>query len=54
MRCRAAHDEVAVAALGDEGTAELCFLVGAYCCVSALLNGFDVPVPGEDDSGTGG
>lgn len=38
----------AVALLGQEGAAELCFLVGTYCLVSSLLNGFDVGVPDED------
>lgn len=41
--------EHAVSVLGQEGVAELCFLVGAYGLVCSLLNGFDVPVPGEDD-----
>jgi 4-carboxymuconolactone decarboxylase len=35
----------AVAAFGEEGTAELINLVGLYCMVSVTLNGFDVPVP---------
>ena len=33
---------------GDEGAAEVVFLVSAYCAVSVLLNGFAMPVP--DDS----
>jgi 4-carboxymuconolactone decarboxylase len=37
--------ERAVAAFGQEGTAELIYLVGLYCMVSVTLNGFDVPVP---------
>lgn len=28
-----------------EGVAELIYLVGLYCAVSVVLNGFDVPVP---------
>ena len=28
-----------------EGNAELINLVGLYCLVSVILNGFDVPVP---------
>jgi 4-carboxymuconolactone decarboxylase len=35
----------AVATFGEEGTAELIYLVGLYCLVSVTLNGFDVPVP---------
>lgn len=30
---------------GQEGAAELIYLVGLYCMVSVTLNGFDVPVP---------
>jgi 4-carboxymuconolactone decarboxylase len=35
----------AVAAFGEDGTAEFIYLVGLYCSVSVLLNGFDVPLP---------
>jgi 4-carboxymuconolactone decarboxylase len=35
----------AVATFGQDGTAELIYLVGLYCLVSVTLNGFDVPVP---------
>ncbi len=35
----------AVAAFGEQGAAELIYLVGLYCMVSVTLNGFDVPVP---------
>lgn len=35
----------AIATFGEEGTAELINLVGLYCLVSVILNGFDVPVP---------
>jgi len=34
-------------AFGEQGAAELIFLVGLYCLVSVTLNGFDVPVPQE-------
>jgi alkylhydroperoxidase family enzyme len=37
----------AVTAFGEQGAAELAFLVGAYCLVSITLNAFDVPVPTE-------
>jgi len=35
----------AVARFGQDGAAELIYLVGLYCMVSMTLNGFDVPVP---------
>ncbi|OSI22493.1 carboxymuconolactone decarboxylase family protein [Bradyrhizobium canariense] len=35
----------AVRVFGEEGAAELIYLVGLYCLVSVTLNGFDVPVP---------
>lgn len=34
-----------VATFGEAGNAELINLVGLYCLVSIILNGFDVPVP---------
>ena len=40
-----ATSEVAVEVLGDEGAAELVFLVGGYSLISSVLNGFDMPVP---------
>lgn len=33
---------------GEEGAAELAFLVAGYCMLSVVLNAFDVPVPVED------
>jgi 4-carboxymuconolactone decarboxylase len=30
---------------GQEGLAEFIYLVGLYCSVSMILNGFDVPIP---------
>jgi 4-carboxymuconolactone decarboxylase len=36
---------VACDSLGEEGSAEIVFLVGSYSILSAVLNGFDVPVP---------
>jgi len=36
---------------GRDGVAELIYLVGLYCLVSVTLNGFDVPVPEEGQSG---
>lgn len=35
----------AVETFGEDGAAELIYLVGLYCLVSVILNGFDVPVP---------
>lgn len=35
------------AEFGEEGAAELIYLVGLYSLVSITLNGFDVPVPTE-------
>ncbi len=35
----------AVEAFGEAGTAELFYLVGYYCFLASLLNGFDMPVP---------
>jgi hypothetical protein len=35
----------AVQTFGEQGAAELIYLVGLYCLVSVTLNGFDVPVP---------
>lgn len=32
-------------AFGEDGAAELVFLVASYCTVSVVLNGFAVPVP---------
>ena len=42
----------AVVAFGEEGAAELIYLVGLYCAVSVTLNGFDVPVPEDGTDGT--
>ena len=40
----------AVETFGQDGAAELLYLVGGYCLVSVILNGFDVPVPEPEDS----
>lgn len=39
----------AIKCFGEEGAAELIYLVGLYCMVSVTLNGFDVPVPDQVD-----
>jgi 4-carboxymuconolactone decarboxylase len=36
---------MAVASFGEDGAAELIHLIGLYCLVSVILNGFDVPLP---------
>jgi 4-carboxymuconolactone decarboxylase len=35
----------AIEHFGQDGAAELIYLVGLYCMVSVTLNGFDVPIP---------
>ena len=37
--------KAAVGAFGQQGVAELFYLIGCYCLISMLLNGYDVPVP---------
>lgn len=39
----------AVGAFGEQGAAELIYLVGLYCLVSVTLNGFDVPIPEQQE-----
>jgi alkylhydroperoxidase family enzyme len=34
---------------GQDGTAELIYLIGLYCMVSTTLNGFRVPLPADGD-----
>lgn len=38
----------AVETFGEEGAAELIYLVALYCHVSVILNGFNVPVPEKE------
>jgi 4-carboxymuconolactone decarboxylase len=35
----------ALDAFGQDGVGELVFLIGAYCLIATVLNGFDVPAP---------
>lgn len=35
----------AVVRFGEDGVAELIYLIGLYCMISITLNGFDVPIP---------
>ena len=37
--------ESALAAFGNEGAREIVYLVGHYCFISMILNGFAIPVP---------
>ena len=46
--------DAGVAAFGEEGMAELVFLVGGYSLVSVLLNAYDAPVPGAGDGAPAG
>jgi len=34
---------------GEQGTAELVYLIGGYCLVSVLLNAYDISVPGREE-----
>ncbi len=38
---------LAVAAFGEEGAAELIFMVGSYLLLAVIINGYDLAVPGE-------
>jgi 4-carboxymuconolactone decarboxylase len=35
----------AVTLFGNDGVAELYFLIGGYCLIATILNGFDMPAP---------
>ncbi len=37
--------QTAIDTFGDQGTAELIYLVGYYCFTAVMLNGFDMPLP---------
>lgn len=37
--------KLAVNLLGEDGVAELFFLIGGYCLIAMVLNGFDIPAP---------
>jgi 4-carboxymuconolactone decarboxylase len=41
--------QAALNAFGDQGTAELVYLIGGYCLTSVLLNAYDVSVPGSEE-----
>lgn len=38
----------AVTLLGKDGVAELYFLIGGYCFIAIILNGFDIPAPDDN------
>ena len=40
--------QMAISLFGEVGTGELMFLIGFYCLISVVLNGFEVPVPERD------
>ena len=42
--------KAAVAAFGEQGVAEIIYLVGFYCLISVLLNGYDAAVPGRAET----
>lgn len=39
----------AIQLLGEEGVAELFFLIGGYCFIAIILNGFDMPAPDKTE-----
>ncbi len=42
--------QAAMAAFGEKGVAEIIYLVGFYCLISVLLNGYDAAVPGRAET----
>jgi 4-carboxymuconolactone decarboxylase len=41
--------QAALKAFGEQGVAELVYLIGGYCLVSVLLNAYDISVPGREE-----
>jgi 4-carboxymuconolactone decarboxylase len=41
--------EAGVDALGEQGMAEIIFLVGCFHLIGIILNGYDVSVPNRED-----
>lgn len=41
--------QAALKAFGEQGVAELAYLIGGYCLVSVLLNAYDISVPGREE-----
>lgn len=42
----------AVQLLGKDGAGELIFLIGGYCLIAMILNGFDIPAPVTNENAT--
>ena len=40
--------DLAIQLLGKEGVGELIFLISGYCLIAMVLNGFDMPAPGNN------
>jgi alkylhydroperoxidase family enzyme len=40
----------AIDRFGQDGAAELIYLIGLYCMISITLNGFDVPIPQKTEA----
>jgi alkylhydroperoxidase family enzyme len=41
--------QAALSAFGNQGTAELVYVIAGYCLTSVLLNAYDVSVPGSEE-----
>ena len=41
--------QAALKSFGEQGLAELVYLIGCYCLVSVILNAYDVSVPGSEE-----
>ncbi|QJD97906.1 carboxymuconolactone decarboxylase family protein [Mucilaginibacter robiniae] len=41
--------QAALKAFGEQGMAELVYLIGGYCLVSVMLNAYDISVPGREE-----
>jgi 4-carboxymuconolactone decarboxylase len=41
--------QVALSTFGEQGVAELVYLIGGYCFIAAILNAWDVAVPGSGE-----
>ncbi|MGB0123980.1 MAG: hypothetical protein WA419_01275 [Silvibacterium sp.] len=42
--------QAALSAFGNQGTAELVYLIEGYCLTSVVLNAYDVSVPGSEEA----
>jgi 4-carboxymuconolactone decarboxylase len=41
--------QVALSTFGEQGVAELVYLIGGYCFIATILNAYDVAVPGSGE-----